>query len=89
VLGWDVERMKPLILGPVNSTITMSFQRVGNQVRSLFSLSLSLSLSRALSLLSAPPPPHHTPLVPPLLSHTLRTEFRSSPLRDHVGGAVL
>lgn len=32
VLGWDVERVKPLILGPVGSQITMSFQRVGNQV---------------------------------------------------------
>lgn len=32
VLGWDVERVKPLILGPVGSQITMSFQRVGSQV---------------------------------------------------------
>jgi len=32
VLGWDVERVKPLILGPVGSQITMNFQRVGNQV---------------------------------------------------------
>jgi hypothetical protein len=32
VLGWDVERVKPFILGPVGSQITISFQRVGNQV---------------------------------------------------------
>ena len=32
VLGWDVERVKPLILGPVGAQITMTFQRVGSQV---------------------------------------------------------
>lgn len=32
VLGWDVERVKPLILGPEGSGITMTFQRVGNLV---------------------------------------------------------
>mmetsp|Transcript_32477 Transcript_32477/g.81865 ORF Transcript_32477/g.81865 Transcript_32477/m.81865 type:complete len:166 (+) Transcript_32477:149-646(+) len=32
VLGWDVERVKPLILGPEGSKITMTFQRVGNLV---------------------------------------------------------
>ena len=32
VLGWDVERVKPLILDPVGSQITISFQRVGSQV---------------------------------------------------------
>jgi len=32
VLGWDVESVKPLILGPQGSTIVMSFYRVGNQV---------------------------------------------------------
>lgn len=32
VLGWDVERVKPLILGPVGTQLTVTFQRVGNQV---------------------------------------------------------
>lgn len=42
VLGWDVERVKPLILGPVGSQITMSFQRVGNQVAGKRSLDVQM-----------------------------------------------
>ena len=32
VLGWDVERVKPLILGQEGTPIVMTFQRVGNLV---------------------------------------------------------
>jgi len=42
VLGWDVERVKPYILGPVGSQITMSFQRVGNQVAGKRSIDVTM-----------------------------------------------
>jgi len=42
VLGWDVERVKPLILGPVGSQITISFQRVGNQVAGKRSIDVTM-----------------------------------------------
>ena len=31
--GWDVERIKPLILGPEGSMLTLSFVRLGNLVQ--------------------------------------------------------
>ena len=42
VLGWDVERVKPHILGPVGSQITITFQRVGNQVAGKRSIDVTM-----------------------------------------------
>jgi hypothetical protein len=45
VLGWDVERVKPLILGPEGSKIIMTFQRVGNLVHGKRGFDVTLTRS--------------------------------------------
>jgi len=56
VLGWDVESVKPLILGVEGSPIRMTFQRIGNQVhgKRMFDVNMVRQPVNA-----APPPPSY------------------------------